>query len=67
MQEPLENLSESAQRVHAHLAEDPNQTEPLGVIATAADLSEGETANALRELAAADRAAESFGGWSVLL
>jgi hypothetical protein len=66
MQEPLENLSGSAQRVHSHLAEDPDRTEELAIIADAVGLSEGETANALRELAAATRAAESFGGWSVL-
>jgi DNA-binding Lrp family transcriptional regulator len=66
MQEPLENLSERARRVHDYLAKDPDRTEELGVISAAIGLSEGETANALRELAAASRADESFGGWSVL-
>ena len=67
MQEPLDNLSPDAQRVHANLMEDPDSTRPLEVIAADVGFTEGETANALRELQAAHRAAESFGGWSVVV
>jgi hypothetical protein len=66
MQEPLDNLSENAQRVHEYLDEDPERTERLEAIAHAVGLTTGRTADALRELEAGQRAAESFGGWSVL-
>jgi hypothetical protein len=66
MQEPLDNLSEEARNIHAYLDADPERTEKVEVIAAAVGLSEGETANALRELDGASRAAEAFGGWSVL-
>ncbi len=49
MQEPLDNLSESARRVHTHLDEDPDRTEQVEAIAEAVGLSTGQTANALRE------------------
>ncbi len=66
MQEPLDNLSDNARRVHENLATDPNATKRLEEIASEVELGEGDTANALRELEAGTRAAESFGGWSVL-
>jgi hypothetical protein len=66
VQEPLDNLSEQARRVHAYLEGDPDRTEHLEGIAEAVGLSEGDTANALRELEAGKRAVETFGGWSVL-
>jgi DNA-binding MarR family transcriptional regulator len=66
VQEPLENLSENARRVHAYLAQDPNRTEKLEDIARSIRLTPGQTADALRELQAAERADETFGGWSVL-
>jgi hypothetical protein len=67
MQEPLENLSQNAQRVHACLAADPNRTMSLEKIADETGLKPGETADALRGLEAATHAVESFGGWGVLL
>lgn len=67
MQEPLENPSANAQQVHAHLVAYPEQDYSLEEIAAAADLREGEVANALRELDAAGWAGETFGGWSVVL
>jgi DNA-binding MarR family transcriptional regulator len=67
VQEPLENLSKNAQRVHAYLMENPNRSTDLAGIAEQVGLTQGETADALRGLEAADRAAESLGGWSVLL
>lgn len=66
MQEPLDNLSDDARRVHGNLAADPNATKKLDVIANEVGLTEGDTANALRELEAASRAVESMRGWSVL-
>jgi predicted Rossmann fold nucleotide-binding protein DprA/Smf involved in DNA uptake len=66
MQEPLDNLSDNAQRVHAYLDEDPDRTEKLEVIARAVGLTPGRTAEALRELEAGQRAVEAYGGWSVL-
>lgn len=66
MQEPLDNLSGNARQVHENLAADPDATKQLDVIASEIGMSEGETANALRELRAGQRAVESFGGWSVL-
>lgn len=67
MQEPLENLSQNSQRVHACLAADPNRTMTLEEIAGETGLKPGETADALRGLEAATHAAESFGGWGVIL
>jgi hypothetical protein len=67
MQEPLENLSANAQRVHTHLITDHEQDYSLEEIAVAVDLREGEVANALRELDAAGRASETFGGRLVAL
>jgi DNA-binding MarR family transcriptional regulator len=67
VQEPLENLSQNAQRVHAYLLEDPERTSELEEIAERVGLTQGETADALRGLEAATRAAESFGGWAVVL
>jgi hypothetical protein len=67
IQEPLENLSQNAQRVHACLATDPNRTMSLEEIADETGLRLGETADALRGLEAATRAAESFGGWGVVV
>jgi hypothetical protein len=66
VQEPLENASENARRVHAYLDEDPDRTESVEAIAEGVGLSSGLTADALRELEAAKRAVETFGGWSVL-
>jgi predicted Rossmann fold nucleotide-binding protein DprA/Smf involved in DNA uptake len=67
MQEALDNLSENARRVHAHLAEDPDRTEKYEQIAASVGLAPGETLDALRELQAGGRADETMGGWSVLL
>lgn len=66
VQEPLDNLSGYARRVHSYLDEDPNRTEQLEVIAERVCLATGKVADALRELDAGGRAVESFGGWSVL-
>lgn len=66
MQEPLDNLSALARRVHAHLDEDPDRTETVEKIAEACGLAPGQTATALQELKAGGRAVETFGGWSVL-
>jgi hypothetical protein len=67
MQEPLENLSQNAQRVQACLAKDPNLTMALEEIAEETGLKPGETADALRSLEATNHASESFGGWGVHL
>lgn len=67
IQEPLENLSQTAQQVHACLVQDPNRTMSLEEISEETGLTPGETADALRGLEAATRAAESFGGWSVVI
>jgi predicted Rossmann fold nucleotide-binding protein DprA/Smf involved in DNA uptake len=66
MQEPLDNLSEEARNAHAFLDADPNTSYKLEEIAKKVGLTEGQTANALRELNVAQRAAETFGGWSVV-
>jgi hypothetical protein len=68
MQEPLENLSENARLVHADLDAHPEETRQAEEIASSigGQLTLGEVVDALRELEAANRAAESFGGWSVL-
>ncbi len=66
MQEPLDNLSEEARNVHAYLDASPNSSYKLEAIAAAVGLSDGQTAYALRELQAGQRAAETFGGWSVI-
>jgi predicted Rossmann fold nucleotide-binding protein DprA/Smf involved in DNA uptake len=66
MQERLDNVSENARRVHAYLAKIPDRAETLEVIAESVGLTPGETEDALRELEQARRAAQSFGGWSVL-
>jgi hypothetical protein len=65
MQRPLEDLSENARRVHAFLAQDPDRSETLYVIAESVGLGVDEAANALRELAGAQRAKETSppGGW----
>jgi DNA-binding MarR family transcriptional regulator len=67
MQEPLENLSQNAQRVQACLAEDPNRTMTLEGIADETGLKPGATVDALRSLEATNHASESFGGWAVHL
>jgi hypothetical protein len=66
MQEPLDNLSGNARRVHTYLMGMGDRSETLEVIAESVGLTPGETADALRELQAANRADETFGGWSVL-
>jgi predicted Rossmann fold nucleotide-binding protein DprA/Smf involved in DNA uptake len=66
MQESLDNLSENARRVHVRLEENPERTEKAEVIAENVGLTPGKTLDALRELQAANRAAETFGGWSIL-
>jgi hypothetical protein len=68
MQEPLDNLSEDAQIVHADLEAHAEETRPLEAIVDSLGgrLRPGEVADALRELQAAQRASETFGGWSIL-
>lgn len=68
MQEPLDNLSEHAQLVHADLQAHAGETRPLEAIidSLGGRLRPGEVADALRDLEAARRASETFGGWSVL-
>jgi DNA-binding MarR family transcriptional regulator len=67
MQEPLENLSQNAQRVQACLAKDPSRNMPLEDIADETGLKPGETADALRSLEATNHASEGFRGWAVHL
>jgi hypothetical protein len=67
MQEPLENLSQNAQRVQACLAKDPNRNMTLEEIVEETGLKPGETADALRSLEATNHASEAMRGWSVLL
>ena len=68
MQEPLDNLSLNAQLVHADLDAHPEDTRKLEAIVDSlgGEWTPGAVADALRELQAATRAAESFGGWSVV-
>ena len=69
MQEPIDNLSDGAKIVHDSLIDHPHLTTPEA-IATGPygpqQLSAGGVADALRELEAGGRAAESFAGWSVV-
>ncbi len=69
MQRPLEDLSPNARLVHENLAADPESTRSVDTITDSLDgqLTGQEVEDALGELQAAGRAAETFGGWSVLL
>jgi hypothetical protein len=67
MQTPIGALTGQAKTVHANLAADPEATKKLEVIASETGLPEVLVAHALRELEAGRLAAESFGGWSVLV
>jgi hypothetical protein len=69
MQEPLDNLSQDARLVQMSLIDHPELTTPEAIAGGEygiEQLSPGAVADALRELQAAGRAAESFGGWSIL-
>lgn len=69
MQLPLEDLSPNARLVHTNLAADPESTRSVDTITDTLDgqLTGEEVEDALRELQAALHAAETFGGWSVLV
>lgn len=68
MQEPFDNLSANARTVYNFLAEHSERNWHAEDIAEThdGDLSAGEVADALHELAAAKRAVEVGHGWSVL-
>lgn len=69
MQEPLENLSQDANLVHMSLTDHPELKTPEDIAGGPYGLQQltaGQAARALRELEAASRAVESFGGWSVV-
>jgi hypothetical protein len=68
LQEPLENLSADAQDVYAFLAEqaDNKEVEEISAELDGGRLRPGQVADAIRELEAAERVSEAFGGWDVL-
>jgi hypothetical protein len=68
MQEPLDNLSENARVVYEDLDQNPDENRQPDAIAQSlgGQVTPGEVAHALRELQAAGRAAEAFGGWSIV-
>lgn len=67
-QVPLDTLTASARLVHLDLEEHAEATRPVEAITESigGGLSQGEVFDALRELQAATRAAETFGGWSIV-
>jgi hypothetical protein len=69
MQEPLENMSDAARLAYASLRDHPELRTPEAISEgpySVQQIGVGDIANGLRELEAGGRAAQTFGGWSIL-
>lgn len=68
MQEPIDNLSRNAQIVHDDLVAHKGETRKVEAIVDSlnGELTQSEVENALIELERGTRAAQTFGGWSVI-
>ena len=69
MQQPLDNMSDAAKLAHRSLTDHPDLKSPEAIAGGpygVDQLNAGHIADGLRELEAGGRAAETFGGWSVL-
>jgi hypothetical protein len=69
MQQPLDNMSGAAKLAYKSLKEHPELKTPEAIAEGpfgVDQISAGDIAEGLRELEAGGRAAETFGGWSIL-
>lgn len=69
LQQPLDNMSNAAKLAYKSLRDHPHLTTPEAIANgpySIDQLNAGDIADGLRELEVGGRAAETFGGWSIL-